>query len=305
MQTFYMMVGLPGSGKSFTAKTFSNAVIHSSDAIRAEILGDENRQDQQDLVFQTLHERVLRDLADGVDVVYDATNLDYKRCMGFVQRVDAMRLPALYKVCVFMATPYEKCLTQNQNRERFVPESVIDRMYKKIDIPMMAEGWDEIRIVGDENHYKDLLPLLTQLSRMEHDNPHHTYTVGQHSLAAWMYLMQNHQLDDTDAMNRAVLLHDIGKGKTKVFHDTKGNPTDIAHFYNHERVGAYDSFCYTTNLSHNDRLLVAILIRWHMWPYAVEKSDNPSKTANKVRRLLGEDIWKQIMVLNDCDRHAH
>ena len=106
-------------------------------------------------------------------------------------------------------------------------------------------------------------------------------------------------------MNRAVLLHDIGKGKTKVFHDTKGNPTDIAHFYNHERVGAYDSFCYTTNLSHNDRLLVAILIRWHMWPYAVEKSDNPSKTANKVRRLLGEDIWKQIMVLNDCDRHAH
>ena len=171
MQTFYMMVGLPGSGKSFTAKTFSNAVIHSSDAIRAEILGDENRQDQQDLVFQTLHERVLRDLADGVDVVYDATNLDYKRRMGFVQRVDAMRLPALYKVCVFMATPYEKCLTQNQNRERFVPESVIDRMYKKIDIPMMAEGWDEIRIVGDENHYKDLLPLLTQLSRMEHDNP--------------------------------------------------------------------------------------------------------------------------------------
>ena len=41
------------------------------------------------------------DLADGVDVVYDATNLDYKRRMGFVQRVDAMRLPALYKVCVF------------------------------------------------------------------------------------------------------------------------------------------------------------------------------------------------------------
>lgn len=305
MQTFYMMVGLPGSGKSFTAKTLPHAVIHSSDAIRAESLGDENRQDQQDLVFQTLHERVLRDLADGADVVYDATNLDYKRRMGFIQRVDAINLSTLHKVCVFMATPYEKCLTRNQSRERFVPESVIDRMYKKIDIPMMAEGWDEIKIVGDEDRYEELLPLLTQLSKMGHDNPHHTYTVGQHSLAAWMYLMQNHQLDDTDAMNRATLLHDIGKGKTKVFHDTKGNQTDIAHFYNHERVGAYDSFCYTANLSHDDRLLVALLIRWYMWPYAVEKSDNPSKTANKVRRLVGEDIWNQIMVLNDCDRHAH
>lgn len=59
MQYFYMMVGLPGSGKSFTAESIPNAVTHSSDAIRAEVLGDENDQTQQDLVFQTLHKRVL------------------------------------------------------------------------------------------------------------------------------------------------------------------------------------------------------------------------------------------------------
>lgn len=55
MPMFYMMVGLPGSGKSFTAESIPNAVVHSSDAIRAEVLGDENDQTQQDLVFQTLH----------------------------------------------------------------------------------------------------------------------------------------------------------------------------------------------------------------------------------------------------------
>lgn len=50
MPMFYMMVGLPGSGKSFTAESIPNAVVHSSDAIRAEVLGDENDQTQQDLV---------------------------------------------------------------------------------------------------------------------------------------------------------------------------------------------------------------------------------------------------------------
>ena len=73
MPMFYMMVGLPGSGKSFTAESIPNAVVHSSDAIRAEVLGDENDQTQQDLVFQTLHKRVLQDLVDGKDVVIYAT----------------------------------------------------------------------------------------------------------------------------------------------------------------------------------------------------------------------------------------
>lgn len=51
--------------------------------------------------------------------------------------------------------------------------------------------------------------------------------------------------------------------------------------------------------------MVALLIRWHMIPFAVEKSDNPGKTESKFKGLLGENIWKQVAVLNDCDRHAH
>lgn len=253
MPMFYMMVGLPGSGKSFTAESIPNAVVHSSDAIRAEVLGDENDQTQQDLVFQTLHKRVLQDLVDGKDVVYDATNINYKRRIGFLDRVRALHKHDLRTVCFFMATPYEVCLERNNNRERSVPESVIQKMYFKFDVPMMAEGWDEIRIVGDEDRHDQIDTLMLRLSKLEHDNPHHEYTVGQHSMTAWQYLISHYKGADA-ALLRATLLHDIGKEKTKVFHDIKGNPTEIAHFYHHERVGAYDSFCYTGDLSPNQRL---------------------------------------------------
>lgn len=304
MQKFYMTVGIPGSGKSYVAGTLSDVVIHSSDAIRAEILGNENDQSDQELVFKTLHQRVLDDLSNGKDVVYDATNINYKRRMGFLLRVKALHRAELKLICLFMATPYEVCVARNKARDRVVPESVIERMYHQLDVPMMAEGWDEIRIVGDEDHHNQIDALMTRLSELEHDNPHHTYTVGQHSLAAWQYLMSHY--DNVDpVLARATLLHDIGKEKTKVFYDSHQNPTKIAHFYNHERVGAYDSFSYTGDLSPAQRLDIALLIRWHMWPYVVDKSDNPSKTVSKVKNLLGNNIWEQVMVLNACDRKAH
>lgn len=307
-QYFFMMVGLPGSGKSWYAENkLSNVVIHSSDAIREELLGDVSDQSQQDLVFQTLHDRVICGLRSGMNVVYDATNTNYKRRRAFLQQVKALCIPSLQTVCIFMATPYSKCLENNTNRNRTVPESVIHRMYQKIDIPMKAEGWDSILIANVEPSIGGLNFVLSRLAGMEHDNPHHEFTVGQHMLTAYEYFDKHYtNLANDIPLGRAVALHDIGKEFTKVFHDSKGNPTDIAHFYDHERVGAYESFSHTADMvSNEDRLRTALLIRWHMAPFAVEKSDNPSKTERKFKDLLGENIWKQVMILHDCDLHAH
>ena len=96
MQNFFMMVGLPGSGKSTFARDVLSAspgaVVHSSDEIRRELLGDENDQTQQALVFSTLHERVFSDLRAGKNVVYDATNINYKQRKQFVDCVRALRI---------------------------------------------------------------------------------------------------------------------------------------------------------------------------------------------------------------------
>ena len=85
-----MMVGLPYSGKSCYAKKLKeefNAVIHSSDAIREEILGDVQDQNNNGMVFDVLHRRVIEDLSNGRNVIYDATNINYKRRMDTIQRL--------------------------------------------------------------------------------------------------------------------------------------------------------------------------------------------------------------------------
>ncbi len=82
MSIFFMMVGLPYSGKSVYAEGLREkfgAEIHSSDAIRAEILGNVQDQTNNQIVFDTLHKRVISDLSAGKNVIYDATNINYKR----------------------------------------------------------------------------------------------------------------------------------------------------------------------------------------------------------------------------------
>lgn len=82
---FIMMIGLPASGKSYKAETLSklyNAHIHSSDKLRLELFGDENIQDKNNELFAELHRRIKKDLSVGKSVIYDATNISYKRRMS-------------------------------------------------------------------------------------------------------------------------------------------------------------------------------------------------------------------------------
>lgn len=58
---FYMLVGLSGSGKS--SYNFGEEIIKiSSDALRAELYGDENDQTHNSEIFNELHKRVIKHL---------------------------------------------------------------------------------------------------------------------------------------------------------------------------------------------------------------------------------------------------
>ena len=79
-----MLIGVSGVGKSTFAKQLKDAgeidLIISSDALRAELFGDENEQNRNNELFNELHNRIRKALKEGKRVGYDATNLSSSNC---------------------------------------------------------------------------------------------------------------------------------------------------------------------------------------------------------------------------------
>lgn len=297
MATFIMMVGLVGSGKSTEAQRLAekyDANIHSSDAIREELSGDINNQDINDLVFRTLHKRIKEDLRNGKNCIYDATNISYKRRMAFLRELASI---SCEKICVLMATPYEKCLKNNANRDRVVPEYVIEKMYRNFDVPWVYEGWDDIIAMYNDTNYRLPNNFYLANKHFNQNNTHHTLTLGEHCAEVCAALNNT-----SEELKVAGLLHDCGKPFCKTFMNTRGEVTEQAHYYNHEHSGSYDSLFYRENKA--DPLYIAVLIRWHMQPYFWEK-DNNEKQHNKYRKLWGEELYSDIMKLHEADKNAH
>ena len=301
---FFMMVGLVGAGKSHQAELLSekyDANIHSSDSIRKEVFGDVNNQDGNDEVFKLMSKRIKDDLANGKNTIHDATNIDYKRRKAFVESLNKIDC---WKVCVLVATPFNTCVDRNNSRERVVPQYVLDRMYKHIYIPQNYEGWDDIIIKWDYTPEKfDINNLFNGengLNKINQDNPHHTLTIGGHCLKCSVNTEELLGEDFNFELCQAALFHDIGKRYTKGFIDSKGNPSEEAHYYQHHLVSAYDSLFYTQGLSDNSRLKIANYVQWHMQPFFMESG----KTQNKYRRLWGEQFYNDIMILHKADETA-
>lgn len=311
---FLMVVGLPGSGKStYVNKYYANYCVHSSDDIREELSGDATNQDINKQVFETLHKRVKADLSAGKDVVYDATNISWKRRKAFLQELNSIKC---HKACVLIATPFELCLQRNNSRDRVVPYFAIERMYKNFDIPWYNEGWDSITIAYTDSklagYYGYWQRFITNYIDFKQESKWHTETLGEHCLKTTQYVLDHKDeltsgnIHETEI---AATLHDCGKPFVKAFKDSKGNPSEFAHYYNHENVGAYDSLFYWKE-DEVDSLFVAALIRYHMvlhffkdWKArTIEKYEKEFVDHEYLRQIKFYDALK---ILHEGDKKAH
>ncbi|MBN2907961.1 ATP-binding protein [Polycladomyces sp. WAk] len=139
MPKLIVLMGLPGSGKSTYANRFDHCVVLSSDAIRKELFNDVQYQGNNALVFDTLYGRAKEYLEHGYDVVIDSTHLEAHRRL---QVIDMFR--EYEKEIHVIHTPVDECKRRNRERERIVPENVIDQMAKKMEYPTYEEGWSKI-----------------------------------------------------------------------------------------------------------------------------------------------------------------
>ena len=296
------MIGIPGSGKSHEAEMIAkehDAIIHASDRIREEFSKKPDAKEDNSFIFQKLHLRTQRDLKAGKNVVYDATNINSKRRIAFLNSIKSIPCE---KIAIIVATPYEQCIKNNVGRERSIPESVIEKMYKNFQVPYYYEGFDiiQIKLWQEEDYYKEPYEIVRSYRDYDQENEHHTLTLGWHLFRAFSYIGYHFirfEIGYTFELACASYLHDIGKPFCKEFKE--GDPN--AHYYGHMNVGAYDSFFYTARLN-CDSLLIAWLVNWHMEPFFWKKDE---KLKDKRLKLWGKDLFSMIEKIHEADLYAH
>lgn len=308
MSVFTMMVGISYSGKSTIAKLRAEkegAVIVSSDAIRGELYGDEGCQDNPAKVFEIVNRRVRKYLLEGKNVILDATNLSYRRRMGFLRGIAYIGCKT--KCIVVVATP-EDIEERMTMRERKVPMKVVQRQLERFQCPNYYEGWDQIEIVYNSTpdacqaSYKKLWAECD----IPHDNPHHSLSIKEHMNEAADFAEElAWKLTDSDLINNrwVARIHDIGKPRVKSFTDRNGNPTDEAHYRNHQNYSAYYSLIfdgYDFDIPENISLDNACLIQWHM-----EHFFRKGEALNKFYEMIGERLATRLHILEEADKKAH
>jgi putative nucleotidyltransferase with HDIG domain len=330
---FIMMVGLAGSGKSTVAHELMEGVdnidYHSSDAIREEVHGDANVQDNPTNIFQIMEDRTKESLKAGRHVIYDATNLSRKKRKHLLSQLP--KNLDIEKIAVYVATPIKEVLRRNASRDRVVPEEVIaDKMYKTLQIPIYSEGFDKIIFEYDNDTIEDDLPkqftdairaevlfnrdgyeLITFLAQyfdefvpiydLSQDSKYHSFSVSRHIYYVYRHVLENYQGEDVEVMLWTALLHDIGKAFCKSFKNRNGDETRYANFIGHEYVGSQIAVPFLKRMNFSDEFIhkVATLIQFHM--YLLDANANK----DKLRDRVGEDTYKQLEFLRDADTLAH
>jgi predicted kinase len=139
MPKLLLLIGLPGSGKSSLVtsmqRTCSGLIVISTDAIRAKLFGDEATQGEWLWIWREVG-RQFRQAVQSIQqgeaqtAIYDATNA--KRSQR--KQVIALARSAGFTqiVAIWLDVPLTVCLQRNQQRDRQVPEEVIDRMYRQM-----------------------------------------------------------------------------------------------------------------------------------------------------------------------------
>ena len=144
--TLYVLIGPAGSGKTDFAKTLDHVMPVSTDQIRKMLYGSEECQENSAEVFRRAYETIRRRLRNGIDVAFDATNTTSKTRNELLKRLADISCTT---IAVYMNTPLGECKRRNQQRERIVPDAVIERQYAQMirDAASIPVRFDEIMIV--------------------------------------------------------------------------------------------------------------------------------------------------------------
>lgn len=149
---------------------------------------------------------------------------------------------------------------------------------------------EEIRTAYETGLTAVFLPEFDRMMETAQNNPHHCYTVGEHTLMA----LQGVEADKV--LRFTMLLHDVAK---PVCRTTDENGTD--HFYGHPQKGSEMARMILRRLKFDNDTTdrVSALVRWH--------DDNPELLPRSVRRAIsriGLECYPALFAVKRADTLA-
>jgi predicted kinase len=151
-----MLCGIPTSGKS----TYVNKLKKLDYWKDAVVLSTDNYIEKQaqrlGLTYNEVFDDVIPDASreleiefnwaksKGRNIIWDQTNLSRK-----TRRKKLAKLPSIYKRgVIYFTVSLEDALERNKHREgKFIPESILKRMWHQFEIPTLEEGFDYVEKV--------------------------------------------------------------------------------------------------------------------------------------------------------------
>lgn len=148
---FYLMVGIPGSGKTTYARRYLGRALRLSlDDLRLMITGVAYDPRYESIVIGVGHAALDLMLSRARvwhhDILLDATNATVDRRRFYIRMAEQYGLPT---VAVFVDCPLDVALARDRRRPDSVGEDVVRRYHSQLQPPTPEEGFAEVIHVTD------------------------------------------------------------------------------------------------------------------------------------------------------------
>ena len=150
MNKIIMLIGAAASGKSTAAPKIAaenNAVILSTDKMRAELYGAEHIQGNWQDIEALLYKRIKNAIKQNKNIILDSTHFKKEYRAKIIKNFAKYSEFSAY----FFNYPFSVIYKRNKERARRVPFEVLAAMYKELKKapPLLSEGFKNIIKVCD------------------------------------------------------------------------------------------------------------------------------------------------------------
>lgn len=145
-----MMIGAPASGKTTAAQKIAaknNALILSTDKMRAELYGAEHIQGIWSEIEALLYKRIKNAIKANKNIILDSTYFKKEYRAKIIKNFAKYSELSAY----YFNYPFSVIYKRNKKRARVVPFEVLAAMYKELKTapPLLSEGFKSIKKMYD------------------------------------------------------------------------------------------------------------------------------------------------------------